>query len=81
MWGEMQHWLVIRQKFLINPDHSKQPQANTVLLQGVPFDMMDEEKLSRMFAHLPGGVRRVWINRYVVFLGTVPGTWSGRLAS
>lgn len=63
MWREMEHWLVVRQKFLINPEHSKSPQANTVLVQGVPLDMMDEERLSKLFAHLPGGVRRVWINR------------------
>lgn len=63
MWGEMQHWLVIRQKWLINSEHSKLPQANTVLVQGIPMDLMDEERLSRMFAHLPGGVRRVWLNR------------------
>jgi hypothetical protein len=65
MWGEMEHWLVIRQKFLINAEHSKLPQANTVLVQGIPMDMMDEERLSRMFGHLPGGVKRVWLNRYV----------------
>jgi hypothetical protein len=63
LWGEMAHWLVIRQKFLIDKQHSKSPQANTVLVQGIPPELLDEGKLERLFSHLPGGVKRIWLNR------------------
>lgn len=63
MWRELERWLVVRQEFLINPEHSKLPQANTVLIQGIPQQFLDERELERLFAHLPGGVRRIWLNR------------------
>ena len=65
MWGEMKHWLVIRQKYLISPGHSKTPQANTVLVTGIGQSYMDEPKLERLFGHLPGGVKRIWLVRWV----------------
>ncbi|WWD15753.1 hypothetical protein CI109_100175 [Kwoniella shandongensis] len=63
IWGEMQHWLVVRQKHLINPSHSKLAQANTVLVTGIPKHYLDEVKLEQLFSHLPGGVKRIWLNR------------------
>nr|XP_019042928.1 hypothetical protein I302_08637 [Kwoniella bestiolae CBS 10118]OCF21858.1 hypothetical protein I302_08637 [Kwoniella bestiolae CBS 10118] len=63
IWGEMQHWLVVRQRHLINPGHSKLAQANTVLVTGIPKHYLDEEKLEQLFQHLPGGVKRIWLNR------------------
>ncbi|WVN85988.1 uncharacterized protein L203_101146 [Cryptococcus depauperatus CBS 7841] len=63
IWHEMKHWLVIRQKHLVSPSHSKLPQANTVLVTGIPRHYLDEEKLGQLFSHLPGGVKRVWLNR------------------
>ncbi|WWC69648.1 uncharacterized protein I206_103591 [Kwoniella pini CBS 10737] len=63
IWGEMQHWLVIRQRHLINPSHSKLAQANTVLVTGIPKHFLDEDKLEQLFRHLPGGVKRIWLNR------------------
>lgn len=63
MWVELQNWLVVRQEFLVNPAHSKLPQANTVLIQGIPPAYLDEGKLEQLFAHLPGGVKRIWLNR------------------
>ncbi|WWD10359.1 hypothetical protein V865_008494 [Kwoniella europaea PYCC6329] len=63
IWGEMQHWLVVRQRHLINPSHSKLAQANTVLVTGIPKHYLDEEKLEQLFQHLPGGVKRIWLNR------------------
>lgn len=63
MWIELQNWLVVRQRFLINPEHSKLPQANTVLVQGIPQAYLDEVKLEQLFSHLPGGVKRIWLNR------------------
>ena len=59
----MANWLVIRQRHLINPAHSKLPQANTVLITGIPEELMDEEKLEQLFSYLPGGVKRIWLTR------------------
>jgi len=63
IWQEMNNWLLVRQKHLIKPSHSKLPQANTVLVTGIPKVFMDEEKLEQLFAHLPGGVKRIWLSR------------------
>ena len=65
IWGEMEHWLVVRQEHLINPAHSKLPQANTVLVTGIHMSYMDEDKLAQLFSRFPGGVKRIWLNRYV----------------
>ncbi|OCF40137.1 hypothetical protein I317_06026, partial [Kwoniella heveanensis CBS 569] len=63
IWGEMKHWLVVRQNHLIKPSHSQLAQANTVLVTGIPKHYLDEEKLEQLFSHLPGGVKRIWLNR------------------
>lgn len=63
IWQEMQHWLIVRQQFLISKDHSKQPQASTVLITGIPKDYMDEKRLGELFSSLPGGIKRVWLAR------------------
>ncbi|WVF72428.1 hypothetical protein IAT40_007243 [Kwoniella sp. CBS 6097] len=63
IWGEMKHWLVVRQNHLIKPSHSQLAQANTVLVTGIPKHYLDEEKLEQLFTHLPGGVKRIWLNR------------------
>jgi len=65
IWQEMQHWLIVRQQFLISKHHSKQPQASTVLITGIPKDYMDEKRLEQLFSSLPGGVKRIWLARYV----------------
>jgi len=67
MWREMQHWLVIRQQYLIKPSHSRLPQARTVLITGIPPELMDEERLTKLYAFMPGGVKRVWLARLVGF--------------
>lgn len=75
VWVEMDHWLVIRQKHLISPAHSKMPQANTVLVTGIPKVYMDEEKLAQLYSRLPGGVKRIWLVRD---LKEMPGLWERR---
>ncbi|KAK4689955.1 calcium permeable stress-gated cation channel, partial [Tremellales sp. Uapishka_1] len=65
IWQEMQHWLVIRQRHLINPEHSRLAQANTVLITDIPPEFLDEERLEQLYAHLPGGVKRIWLNSLV----------------
>jgi hypothetical protein len=65
IWQEMQHWLVVRQRFLVSKHHSKSPQASTVLITGIPKEYMDEKRLEMLFSSLPGGVNRIWLARYV----------------
>ncbi|KAL7422246.1 phosphate metabolism protein 7 [Cryptotrichosporon argae] len=63
VWHEMKAWLSIRQRHLVSPEHSRLAQASTVLITGIPLRYMDEERLAQLFAHLPGGVKRIWLNR------------------
>ncbi|KAJ9102195.1 hypothetical protein QFC20_005024 [Naganishia adeliensis] len=60
---EMRKWVSIRQRYLISPEHSRLAQANTVLITGIDKHYLDEERLAQLFSHLPGGVKRIWLNR------------------
>ena len=59
----MQHYVKARQRFLISASHSSSPQANTILVTGIPTKYLSELALTRLFSCLPGGVRKVWLNR------------------
>jgi hypothetical protein len=59
----MTRWVLIRQKYLINPSHSALAQASTVLITGISKSYLDEERLAQLFHHLPGGVKKIWLNR------------------
>jgi len=48
---------------LLDPIHSASAQANTVLITGVPRKFLDEAALEQLFQHVPGGVKKVWLNR------------------
>jgi hypothetical protein len=61
----MKHFIVIRQQHLINTVHAKSVQANTLLVTGIPSKYLSEEALYNLFRDLPGGVKKIWINRYV----------------
>lgn len=61
----MRNFVENRQRYLVDPVHSKTAQANTVLITGVPRKFLDEEALAQLFQHVPGGVKKVWLNRYV----------------
>ncbi|KLT42385.1 DUF221-domain-containing protein [Cutaneotrichosporon oleaginosum] len=63
IWKEMAHWLEIRQQYLVSPSHSKLAQASTILVTGIPEHLMEERALAKLFSHLPGGVRRIWLVR------------------
>lgn len=63
IWVEMKHWLQVRQDYLISSKHSRLAQASTVLVTGIPPHLMDEEKLEQLYSYLPGGVKRIWLNR------------------
>jgi hypothetical protein len=60
---EMRKWVSIRQRYLVSPEHSRLAQANTVLITGIDKHYLDEERLAQLFSHLPGGVKRIWLNR------------------
>lgn len=53
----------LRQEFLVSKKHSQTAQAKTVLLTGVPNNLLSEKKLTSMYSQMPGGVAKVWINR------------------
>ena len=65
---EMAHFVTVRQQYLISKDHSTSAQASTILVTGVPRRYLNENALAKLYAHLPGGVRKVWLNRFVSFL-------------
>lgn len=60
---EMQHFVVTRQKWLIDPRNAQSAQASTVLITGIPQRYLTEAALTELFSVLPGGVRKVWLNR------------------
>lgn len=59
----MHHFIRTRQRFLISPAHSSSYQASTILVTGIPLKYLSESAITKLFAHLPGGVRKVWLNR------------------
>ncbi|KAL0570068.1 phosphate metabolism protein 7 [Marasmius crinis-equi] len=61
--NEMRHFVVTRQRHLIDPDHAKTVQANTVLITGIPLRYLTQVALTKTFGTLPGGVKKIWINR------------------
>lgn len=61
----MNHFIITRQQHLINPTHSKSVQANTILVTGIPSKYLTQDALFKLFNPLPGGVKKIWINRYV----------------
>lgn len=62
---EMGNFVLQRQKYLISPEHAKSVQANTLLITGVPERYLSKRILRRMFDELPGGVKKIWVNRLV----------------
>ncbi|KAH8101154.1 DUF221-domain-containing protein [Cristinia sonorae] len=60
---EMRHFIAVRQRWLIDPVNAQSAQASTVLITGVPRRYLTEAALTKLFSHLPGGVKKVWLNR------------------
>ena len=65
---EMAHFVPLRQQYLISEDHSTSAQASTILVTGVPRRYLNEHALVKLYSHLPGGVRKVWLNRSVSYI-------------
>jgi hypothetical protein len=72
----LQHFVTTRQQFFISPVHAKSVQANTVLVTGIPTRYLNPVALHAMFKDLPGGVKRVWVNRN---LRTLPDIYDCRM--
>lgn len=66
--SEYRHFVYTRQRYLVSPEHSATNQANTVLITGVPRKYLDEKMLYDLFSYLPGGVKKIWLNRYGFFI-------------
>jgi hypothetical protein len=62
---EMAHFIVTRQKYLMDPVHAKTAQATTLLVTGIPAKYLNREALLKVFGGLPGGVKNIWINKSV----------------
>ncbi|KAL4071415.1 hypothetical protein V8B97DRAFT_467079 [Scleroderma yunnanense] len=75
---ELRHFVTVRQLHLIDPEHSRSAQANTILVTGVPAKYLSEKALSQMYSQLPGGVKKVWLNRD---LKDLPSIYDRRLAA
>ncbi|KAG2156714.1 uncharacterized protein EDB93DRAFT_863086 [Suillus bovinus] len=75
---EMKHFTTVRQLHLINPAHSSSVQANTILVTGIPASYLSESALRQLYSHLPGGVKKVWLNRD---LKELPSIYDRRLAA
>lgn len=63
---EMRHFIITRQQHLIERTHSKSVQANTILITGIPKKYLTQDALYKLFNELPGGVKKIWINRQVL---------------
>ena len=72
----MAYYVRVRQQYLVSPSHSSTAQARTVMVTGIPQEFLTESALTRLFNHLPGGVRNVWINRD---LGDMPKLYNEEL--
>ncbi|KAH8116005.1 DUF221-domain-containing protein [Phellopilus nigrolimitatus] len=75
---EMANFVMQRQQFLIDPAYASTAQANTILVTGVPRKFLSESALAKIYSHLPGGVKKVWLNRD---LKDLPALYDRRLAA
>ncbi|KAL0959979.1 hypothetical protein HGRIS_011638 [Hohenbuehelia grisea] len=75
---EMANYVITRQKHLIDSEHASSVQANTILVTGVPEKYLSQDALRKVFSHLPGGVKKIWINRD---LKELPDIYDRRLAA
>lgn len=74
----MRHFITARQQHIIEPNHAKSLQANTILVTGIPDRYLNRRSLLDLFDELPGGVKKIWINRN---LKELPEIYSRRLSA
>lgn len=61
--SRMSKFIQLRQQFLVSPQHAQSAQAKTVLISGIPNELLSEKKLRAIYSQLPGGVAKIWLNR------------------
>ncbi|SNX88152.1 uncharacterized protein MEPE_06863 [Melanopsichium pennsylvanicum] len=61
--SRMTKFIKLRQEFLVSPQHASSAQARTVLITGIPNELLSEKKLRAIYSQLPGGVAKIWLNR------------------
>lgn len=61
--ARMSKFIKLRQEFLVSPKHSATAQARTLLITGIPNELLSEKKLRAIYSQLPGGVAKIWLNR------------------
>ncbi|THH04381.1 hypothetical protein EW145_g5565, partial [Phellinidium pouzarii] len=76
--AEMKHFVTARQQYLVSPAYARSAQAHTVLVTGVPTRFLSERAIEMLFSQLPGGVKKVWLNRD---LKELPDLYDRRLAA
>jgi len=64
----MRHFVITRQQHLIERTHAKSVQANTILITGIPVKYLTQDALFKLYNNLPGGVKKIWINRCALFV-------------
>ena len=72
----MANFVTTRQQYFVDPEFACTAQANTVLVTGVPPRYLSERAIAQVFAHVPGGVKKVWLNRD---LGELPDLYERRV--
>lgn len=60
---EIEAFIIKRHTFLTSTTYRSRPESRTVLVTGIPRDLLNLDALRRLTAHLPGGARRIWIVR------------------
>ncbi|WFD25408.1 hypothetical protein MNAN1_000370 [Malassezia nana] len=58
-----QKFMQTRKEYLTSPEHRNTNQAKTFLVTGVPNEVLSETRMKQLYENVPGGVKKVWINR------------------
>ncbi|RKP34428.1 hypothetical protein BJ085DRAFT_14602, partial [Dimargaris cristalligena] len=61
----IQLYITLRHRYLLNPAHQASAQANTILVTDIPNSLNTKSKLYQIFSAFPGGVRHVYQPRKV----------------
>ncbi|BGP07894.1 phosphate metabolism protein 7 [Rhodotorula toruloides] len=60
---EYAKFIQLRQDFLMSPEHTRLAQSKTVLVTGVPEELLNQSNMQRFCNVLPGGAKRIWFAR------------------
>lgn len=65
---ELQNFVKTRQEWLVSQKHREKASATTILVTAIPQAFLNENKIRELYSCLPGGVKRVWLNRHLAQL-------------